>query len=106
MNWPVHNLIGHPAMQLLRWAGARELAQRVHDGTLPEEERAVFCSWQEGAELIFGTSCGREFWTEDARPTEMGMRHCPFCGRPLVEAETPPEECGTDVSWGRDEEVA
>ena len=34
-NWPVHNLIGHPLMQIFEWLGMPEIATRVHDETLP-----------------------------------------------------------------------
>lgn len=34
-NWAVHNLIGHPLMEVLTWFGAKQLAKKVHDGTLP-----------------------------------------------------------------------
>lgn len=34
-NWPVHNLIGHPLMQIFEWLGMSEIATRVHDETLP-----------------------------------------------------------------------
>jgi hypothetical protein len=33
--WAAHNLIGHPLMQLLAFAGLRDLAFRVHDATVP-----------------------------------------------------------------------
>ena len=34
-NWPMHNLIGHPLMQIFEWLGMPEIATRVHDETLP-----------------------------------------------------------------------
>lgn len=34
-NWPVHNLIGHPLMQILELLGMSKIATRVHDETLP-----------------------------------------------------------------------
>jgi len=37
-NWPVHNLIGHPLMQICFWLGLPKLAKAVHDGTLPQEQ--------------------------------------------------------------------
>lgn len=33
--WAVHNLIGHPVMQLLAFVGAYRWAFRVHDDTVP-----------------------------------------------------------------------
>lgn len=34
-NWPIHNIVGHPLMQVLIWAGLEKVASAVHDGTLP-----------------------------------------------------------------------
>ncbi len=41
-NWPVHNIIGHPMMQILMWVGlvyppAMRWAIQFHDRTCPEE---------------------------------------------------------------------
>jgi hypothetical protein len=33
--WAVHNLIGHPLMQVLSWLGLPKLGIRVHDVTAP-----------------------------------------------------------------------
>jgi len=33
--WVVHNLIGHPVMQLLSWFGFKKAAIWVHDRTIP-----------------------------------------------------------------------
>lgn len=33
--WTIHNLIGHPAMQLLSWLRLTSLAIKVHDATVP-----------------------------------------------------------------------
>lgn len=33
--WAVHNLVGHPLMQLLAFAGQYDLAIKVHDLTVP-----------------------------------------------------------------------
>jgi hypothetical protein len=33
--WAVHNLVGHPLLQLLAWLGARELGMAIHDATVP-----------------------------------------------------------------------
>lgn len=35
--WAIHNLIGHPLMQLLSWIGLTRLGIKVHDATIPEE---------------------------------------------------------------------
>lgn len=34
-SWIIHNLIGHPLMQLLALVGLTKLAMRVHDATTP-----------------------------------------------------------------------
>jgi len=33
--WAIHNLIGHPLMQLFSWLGLASLGIRVHDATVP-----------------------------------------------------------------------
>jgi hypothetical protein len=33
--WVIHNLIGHPGMQLLAWLGFKRAAIRFHDATIP-----------------------------------------------------------------------
>jgi hypothetical protein len=33
--WAIHNLIGHPLMQLLSWLGLTALGIKVHDATVP-----------------------------------------------------------------------
>jgi hypothetical protein len=33
--WAVHNLIGHPVMQLLSWCGLTKLGLKIHDRTIP-----------------------------------------------------------------------
>lgn len=33
--WAFHNLVAHPAMQILTWFGCRDLGLRVHDATVP-----------------------------------------------------------------------
>jgi hypothetical protein len=33
--WAIHNLIGHPLMQLLSWLGFSSLGIKVHDTTVP-----------------------------------------------------------------------
>lgn len=34
-DWALHNLIAHPAMQILAWCGQGHLAVRLHDATTP-----------------------------------------------------------------------
>jgi hypothetical protein len=38
--WAVHNLVGHPLMQILVWLGARRLGLAVHDATVPRPRGA------------------------------------------------------------------
>src|SRR5262245_38379097 len=33
--WVIHNLLGHPGMQVLAWLGLRELGLRLHEATVP-----------------------------------------------------------------------
>lgn len=33
--WAFHNLVAHPALQILTWIGLRELGLRIHDMTVP-----------------------------------------------------------------------
>jgi len=33
--WAVHNLIGHPLMQILSWLGFTRLGLKIHDATVP-----------------------------------------------------------------------
>ena len=47
-NWPMHNIVAHPLMQILEWIGLVSMANKVHDATLPpnaklngEPERSV-----------------------------------------------------------------
>jgi hypothetical protein len=37
--WALHNLVGHPLLQLLAWAGQTRLGLRVHDATIPRPRR-------------------------------------------------------------------
>ena len=37
-SWAVHNLVGHPMMQILTWLGKPELGVRVHDVTIPRPD--------------------------------------------------------------------
>ncbi len=36
--WALHNLIGHPVMQILAWLGKPELGVRFHDYTTPRPQ--------------------------------------------------------------------
>lgn len=39
--WAVHNLVGHPIMQVLAMLGRSDLALRVHDATVPRPKAAL-----------------------------------------------------------------
>ena len=52
-NWTVHNLIGHPLMQIFELLGMSKIATRVHDETLPsnalgQEPCAAVCARSPG----------------------------------------------------------
>jgi hypothetical protein len=34
--WAVHNIIGHPVLQILAWVGLKRQAIRFHDWTTPK----------------------------------------------------------------------
>ena len=36
-NMAFHNIIAHPLMEILSWVGKNELANKIHDNTLPKE---------------------------------------------------------------------
>jgi len=36
--WAVHNLIGHPLMQICSWLKLTRLGIKIHDATVPEPE--------------------------------------------------------------------
>tara|TARA_B100000035_G_scaffold81863_1_gene68647 strand:- start:296 stop:505 length:210 start_codon:yes stop_codon:yes gene_type:complete len=36
-NMAFHNIVAHPLMEILNWAGKNELANKVHDNTLPKQ---------------------------------------------------------------------
>ncbi len=40
-SWGVHNLVGHPAMQICKWLGLIKLAVKIHDATLPPDQPSV-----------------------------------------------------------------
>jgi len=33
--WAIHNLIGHPLMQIFSWLHLKELGLKIHDATVP-----------------------------------------------------------------------
>lgn len=37
--WALHNLVGHPLLQLFAWVGRTRLGLRVHDATVPRPAR-------------------------------------------------------------------
>ena len=34
-SWAIHNLIGHPLMQIMTWLGLSHLGIKIHDATVP-----------------------------------------------------------------------
>lgn len=36
-NMAFHNIVAHPLMQILNWVGKYDLANKIHDNTLPKE---------------------------------------------------------------------
>ena len=36
-NMAFHNIVAHPLMQILSWVGKYDLANKIHDYTLPKE---------------------------------------------------------------------
>lgn len=37
--WALHNMVGHPVMQILAWLGFGKAAIRIHDWTTPTPQR-------------------------------------------------------------------
>ena len=37
-SWGMHNLVGHPMMQIFTWLGMPRMADAIHDRTLPPSE--------------------------------------------------------------------
>lgn len=37
--WAIHNLIGHPVMQILSFVGLTSLGLKIHDATVPNPKR-------------------------------------------------------------------
>lgn len=46
-NWPMHNLVAHPLMQIFEWLGLPGIAARVHDATLPATRSRQGAEWRE-----------------------------------------------------------
>lgn len=40
-NWPMHNIVAHPLMQVFNWLGMNGLATKVHDATLPSNAKST-----------------------------------------------------------------
>lgn len=40
--WTLHNVVGHPLMGILQLVGAYELAEAIHENTIPLEKVVVF----------------------------------------------------------------
>ena len=36
--WAVHNLLGHPLMEISQWFGYQNLASKIHDRTMPSDD--------------------------------------------------------------------
>lgn len=36
-NWPMHNIIAHPIMEICSWIKLKRLSMWIHDVTLPQE---------------------------------------------------------------------
>lgn len=39
--WAIHNLIAHPASELLYWFGLENLGNKLHDWTAPSHNRNI-----------------------------------------------------------------
>ncbi len=39
--WAIHNLVGHPGLQVLAWLGMPKLGMRLHDVTVPRPKAPV-----------------------------------------------------------------
>lgn len=39
--WMIHNLIGHPLMQIFSFFGMKKLAFRIHDSTIPRPKDVI-----------------------------------------------------------------
>ena len=43
-NWPMHNIVAHPLMQILEWIGLVSMADKLHDATLPPNAEITGCA--------------------------------------------------------------
>jgi hypothetical protein len=39
--WAIHNLVGHPLLQICAWAGQVKLGLKIHDATVPRPRTKV-----------------------------------------------------------------
>lgn len=37
--WAIHNIVGHPLMEISRWVGMKKFSYWIHDATLPKSEK-------------------------------------------------------------------
>jgi hypothetical protein len=37
-SWSMHNLVAHPASEVLYWLGLGDIGNKFHDATVPEHE--------------------------------------------------------------------
>jgi hypothetical protein len=89
-----------PAIDALKAALAEEALQRltdVHQELEAALEQPNECRWlQEGDEEsdTWAASCGRHryFSLNEGTPKDNHMRHCCYCGKPLVEVPIEEEE--------------
>ena len=62
----------------------RHLADRFELVTKREPE---ICTWEADSEGNYSTSCGETFTLIDGTPEENRMKYCPYCGKPIKQAE-------------------
>jgi membrane protease subunit (stomatin/prohibitin family) len=60
---------------------------------LREKLNPTTCTWTRGEyeDTVWATSCSQLFILDDGTPADNDMKFCPYCGKPLVEAQ--PEPC-------------
>ena len=81
-NWPMHNIVAHPLMQIFEWLGMPEIATRVHDETLPAAptSSAFVYTGERGSDLeglLDGYDHGTAFYTSP-QPA-LDCHHRPPC---------------------------
>ena len=37
--WAVHNIVGHPLMEISKWVGMKKFSYWIHDATLPKLDK-------------------------------------------------------------------